>query len=424
MPWPWKRKKKKKKIHEQLVHLLARHPRRSAAAQVHAHLLTSGAHRRLPAGAALALWKPILRLYSLGPSPEEALLLLLSQKPLLSASGDSFTFSFLIKSCANLRRPAAGRHLHAAALARGFSPGVYLQTALLNMYASCGLLPDAAQVFDEMPHRNTVSFNAMIAALASSGRLPGARALFSTMPAPNIISWTCLIDGYTRGGQPGEALALFKRMPAAGIPPTAVTILAVAPAINGLDLAASVHGVSARRGLLCLRVLNCLIDAYAKAGAAGSAAGVFEEVFNSGRESVVTWTSLVAAHGGLVEEGLGLLGSMARFGVEPGEKHYGCVVDLLGRAGRLEEAERVALAVPGSSLVWRTLLNCCCLQGEAGMGERALKKVVELERELHSLDFVVMSNVLTRAGRLGDAERVRMVVNRRRLPKIPGRSLV
>lgn len=448
-----------------LLYLLERHPRRCTAAQVHAHLITTGRHRTPAEETALRLWNAILRHYSMGNFPQEALLLY-RQAQHLGGAADSFTFSFLIKACANLSRPEMGRQVHCITIKKGFHPGVYVQTALLNMYCECGLIEDAGQLFDEMPEKNPVTWNALITGLARSGEIDRARATFERMNHRNLISWTCLIDGYTRACRFHEALLLFCQMMAEGLSPTEVTVLAIVPSICGvgsLDLAGSLHAFCEKVGLAIadIRVCNCLIDMYAKCGSIDRSLRAFGEI--SGRRNLVSWTSIISgfamhgmaeevmellegmeeeglrpnrvtflsilnacSHGGLVEEGVKLFSRMVSLhGVEPEIKHYGCVIDMLGRVGRLEEAEKMILQMPvaANAVLWRTLLHCCSIHGDAQTGERAMIRVLEIEKG-YAGDYVTLSNTLTGAGRFGDAEGVRRLMDERNVAKIPGHSLV
>lgn len=138
----------------------------------------------------------------------------------------------------------------------------------------------------------------------------------------------------------------------------------------------------------------------------------------------VTFLSILSAcsHGGLVEEGLEFFRKMVNEClVEPDVKHYGCLIDMLGRAGRLEEAEKMALQISSeitNAVIWRTLLGACSFDGNVEMGERVMRKILEMERR-YGGDYVLLSNLFAGFGRFADAE-----MDERNATKVPGLSLV
>ncbi|OVA03913.1 Pentatricopeptide repeat [Macleaya cordata] len=420
----------------------------------------------------MMIWNTLLREYSLGLFPEEALnlyKLVFHECSPSSVPSDSFTFSFLLKACANLNQPIKGTQVHAHIIKFGFEFHVYVQTALVNMYLICGCLGDGVKVFEVMPERNLVTWNVMITGLTKLGELNIARPYFDEMPHRTVISWTGIIDGHTRLNQHAEALTLFRRMTMSeGIKPTEITILAILPAVwnlGSLDLSHSLYAYSEKTGFISsdIRVTNSFIDTFAKCGCIDSSFRVFEEISRE-RKNLITWTSIISglamhgmakeavkyfeemekegfkpnritflsvlsacSHGGLIEEGVGFFEKMVYgYQIMPDIKHYGCMIDMLGRVGMLEEAEKMAMEVPvemANVVIWRTLLGACSFHGNVEMSERVMKKILEIERG-YGGDYVLFSNILSGVGRFGDAERVRRLMDERKVLKIPGLSLV
>lgn len=453
---------------QRLVSLLLKNPAdRKSTQQIHSHLVTTSVlfHKS-------SAFNALLRSYSLGDFPQEAFLLF---KQLNHNDGcnlsffDSFTYSFLLKACANLCSIFTGCQLHELTLKLGFESHVHVQTALVNMYADCGFLVEATRVFDEMPQRNSVTWNVMITGLIKWGDLATAHCLFNQMPNRTIVSWTGIIDGYTRMNKPSRALELFRRMALEdGIQPSEITLLAIFPAIStlgNLKLCQCVHAYGEKKGFCTsdIRVANSLIDSYAKCGCMGSALKFFEELPNN-KKNLVSWTSIITglamhgkgkkavesfvrmenagfkpnritllsvlnacSHGGLVDEGIRFFEKMVgEYQIPADIKHYGCVVDMLGRAGRLEEAEKMALEIPAeivNDVIWRILLGACSFHGNVEMAERVTRKILEIEKE-YGGDYVLMSNILTGAERFGDAENIRKLMEQRYAFKLPGQSLV
>ncbi|KAF3437822.1 hypothetical protein FNV43_RR20578 [Rhamnella rubrinervis] len=457
-----------------LVSLLLNYlSRRQATQQVHSHIVTSGLLHQLylhhSTNLYILLLNTLLRCYSIGHFPHEAFTL---YKHFLNSpfpsSFDSFTYSFLIHACANLNSMIGGIQVHGLMFKVGFHFHVYVQTALVNMYAACGFLLEALTVFDEMPEKNSVTWNVMITGLTKWGELEFARSLFDQMPNRTVVSWTGIIDVYTRMNKPDEAIALFQRMVVHdGIQPTEITVLAILPAISNLgalEICNSIHAYGEKRGfnIFDTRIANSLVDSYAKCGCISSAARFFGEI-SSERINLVSWTSIISgfamhgmgkqavehfkmmekaglrpnrvtflsvlnscSHGGLIEEGLKFFDKMVgEYEIAPDIKHYGCLIDMLGRAGRLEEAEKVALEIPSeivNVVVWRTLLGSCSFHGNVEMGERVTRKIMEMERG-YGGDYVLMSNIFAGVGRFEDAERFRRLLDTRNVFKVPGHSL-
>ncbi|XP_050224622.1 pentatricopeptide repeat-containing protein At1g09220, mitochondrial [Mercurialis annua] len=439
--------------------------------QIHSHLLTNGLFIN-----SMLLFNILLRCYSLTTSPHLAFLLynqlqlLYFHSPLLSPFVfDSFTYTFLLNACANAFCPRVGSQLHSLIIKVGFRSHIYVHTALVNMYVSSGILCNARLAFDEMPERNSVTWNVMITGLVKLGELEFAVSLFDEMPEKNVVSWTGIIDGYVRMEKYGESLGLFRRMVSLeGIRPSEITILAILPAISNmreLKNCGLIHGYVEKRGFnkSDIRVANSIIDTYAKCGCIESASRFFEEI-SAERKNLVSWTSIISgfamygmgneaveifermektgvkpnrvtflsvlnacSHGGLVEEGYMLFEKMVNeYSILPDIKHYGCLIDMLGRTGRLEEAEKLALRIPSeiaNVVIWRTLLGACSFHGDIEMGERVTRMIMEMERG-YGGDYVLMHNIFSGAGRFKDAERLRILMDERNAFKLSGHSSV
>nr|CAB3478663.1 unnamed protein product [Digitaria exilis] len=442
-----------------LVALLLRHQdRRRQLLQIHAQLVAHQVFDQSPAP-----WRALLKAYSHGPFAQEALLLFrLARRNL---ADDTFAFAFSLKACAGLGWPRASAQLHGLVIRKGFEFHAYVHTSLINAYVVCGHLVEARRAFGEMPTKNVVTWNVMITGFAAWGEVEYARILFERMPCKNVVSWTGLIDGYTRACLYAEAVALFCHMMAGGISPSEITVLAVVPAVfnlGGVLMGEMLHVYCEKKGLMSdVRLGNSLIDLYAKIGSVQNSLKVFNEMLD--RRNLVSWTSIIScfamhglsmeavelfaemrregirpnritflsvinacSHGGLVEQGLAFFKSMVyEYNINPEVKHFGCIIDMLGRAGRLNEAEQIieGLPVEVNVIVWRTLLGCCSKYGEIEIGQRAIKRILNLEKESGG-DFAVLSNMLNELGWFSDAEQVRKLVDVRKTVKVPGLALV
>lgn len=447
--------------------------------QLHSHFTTCGLlllHQKQNSQK-LFLFNPLLRCYSLGENPLRAYFLYdqLQQLHFLSHHNqrlppfDSFTYLFLLKASSNPRFPSLllGIGLHGLTLKLGFESHVYVQTAFVELYLAAGNRIDAYKVFDEMPERNPVTWNVMITGLTNLGEFEKALCFLENMPNRNVVSWTTIIDGYARVNKPKDAILLFSRMVACdAINPNEITILAILPAVWNLGdqrMCGSVHAYVGKRGFVpCdIRVTNSLIDAYAKCGCIQSALKFFIEIPNE-RKNLVSWTTMISAFAmhGMGKEVVSMFKDMERFGLKPNRvtmisvlnacshgglaeeefleffnkmvskykitpdvKHYGCLVDMLRRKGRLEEAEKIALEIPinQKAVVWRMLLGACSVYDDAEMAERVTRKLMELDTS-HGGDYVLMSNIFCGSGRFSDAQRFRKLMDVRRVVKLPGHS--
>ncbi|KAI3880398.1 hypothetical protein MKX03_020879 [Papaver bracteatum] len=339
--------------------------------------------------------------------------------------------------------------------------------SMISGFAKCGLLPLARKMFDEMPLKNVASWNAMISSYAQSGEVELARSLFDKMPEKDVISWSCMISGYAQNGHGRDALGLFKEMVESKncIRPnevTLVSVLSVCGNLAALDQGKWVHVYIERNGMRLSDNLGAsLVDMYAKCGCVGTAVEIFWKLV---QKNVSTWNALITGfavngaaqhalklfeemlrlkakpdsitflgvlmaccHGGLVEEGLRHFRSMSKdYGIQPEIKHYGCVVDLLGRAGLLDEAQQMVRSMPMKPdvMVLGALLGACRIHGNAAIAD-ALRKEFLLERTPEEAGcHVLLSNIYATAGRWGDASNVRSEFNSSQTKKNTGFSAI
>ncbi|RZC83348.1 hypothetical protein C5167_046136 [Papaver somniferum] len=295
-----------------------------------------------------------------------------------------------------------------------------------------------------------------------------ARSIFDDMPCKNIVSWTGIIDGYVRSNRHTEALTLFRQLTLIeGILPTEVTVLTILTSVwktGSFDLLQSLHAYLVKTGFILsdVRVTNSLIDTYVECGSIDYGFEVFQEVPTK-RKNLITWTTIISglamhgkakeavnhfqemekqglkphrvtflsvmnacSHGGLIEQGREFFEKMINlYRINPDTKHYGCMVDMFGRVGMLEEAEKMAMEIPTEMInviIWRTLLGACSYHGNAEMSERVMKKIFELEKD-YSGDYVLLSNTFSGAGRFDDAKMIRKIMDERNVVKVPGLSL-
>ncbi|CAA6656232.1 unnamed protein product [Spirodela intermedia] len=325
---------------------------------------------------------------------------------------------------------------------------------------------DAARhLFAQMPARDSFSWNSMIDGLVKSGNVELARALFNEMPDKDLITWNIMISGYAKNGCFIEALSLFQEMPSRGklLPDstTLATALSAIAELGQINDGLSIHEYIQRNQLpLGGKLGVALIDMYSKCGRLEKALKIFEI---SGRRSVDHWNAMIGglavhgygrlalhlfqemgrhslrpdditfieilnacSHSGLVEEGLAFFSAMeAEYNMTPKVQHYGCVVDILGRAGRLEEARRLIEAMPmgPNEVVWRSLLSACKNHGSVGIGQSAAKNLLQIS-SCDSSSYILLCNMYAGVRMWADACRIRAAMKEREIRKVPGCSWI
>ncbi|XP_058107200.1 pentatricopeptide repeat-containing protein At2g22410, mitochondrial-like [Magnolia sinica] len=341
---------------------------------------------------------------------------------------------------------------------------VYLGNTLIDLHGRRGSVELARKVFDKMPRRNIVSWNAMIMGYAKAGDIVSARKLFDEMPEKDLISWTSIIAGYSQANRFVEALDFFREMMLANVEPDEITIASVISAcshLGALDVGKGIHDYIHKNNIkMDIYVGNSLIDMYCKCGCIEKALEVFSEMKE---KDAVSWTSIISgmavngyaedalkffsqmlsesvrpnsvtfigvllacSHGGLVDKGFEYFKSMTEdYQIEPQMKHYGCMVDLLGRSGHLDKAYDfiTELPVAPDPMMWRILLSSCMLHGNVSLAEIIAKKVIELDPG-NSGNYVLLSKTYAGAERWDDATEVREMMEEREVQKAPGCSSI
>nr|XP_023907431.1 pentatricopeptide repeat-containing protein At3g18970-like isoform X2 [Quercus suber]XP_023907503.1 pentatricopeptide repeat-containing protein At3g18970-like isoform X2 [Quercus suber] len=259
----------------------------------------------------------------------------------------------------------------------GVKPTDTTMVCVLSMASHLGVLESGACVHGYIektvcvPENDVFIGTGLVDMYAKCGCLESALSVFWQMNEKNVLTWTAMLTGLAIHGRAKEALELLDSMGASGIKP-----------------------------------------------------------------NVVTFTSLLSAccHVGLVEEGIHLFDKMRnKFGVLPVMQHYGCMVDLLGRAGHLKEAYEfiMGMQIEPDAIIWRSLLSSCKVHGDVIMGEKVGKLLLQLQPEksdanltVRSEDFVALSNVYATAERWGEVEMVRKEMKVKGIDNKPGCSSV
>lgn len=375
-----------------------------------------------------------------------------------------FSLTNVLSACARSLALEQGKQIHGCSIKAGLLSHLYVASALVDTYAKCGLIEDARLVFNKMLTRDVLSWTTMISGYAKCGNVESGRELFDIMPERNMVSWTAMIGGYSQLGYGEEALELFYEMQVEGMKPDQFTFGSVLKACAGLAApkqGKKVHAQLVKVGLESnIFVASALADMYAKCGIIEDSRHVFDKM---PKLDVVAWNTMIAgyaqhgfgkdaiklfeemlqagmkpddvtfivvlsacSHAGLVYEGRKYFDSMARdYCITPKEDHYACLIDLLGRAGQLDEAMDCITNMPfkPNANVWNALLGACRLHGNLELGIHAAERLLELEPQA-SATYILLSNIYAAVGRWDDAARVRKLMKDRGVKKEPGLSWI
>lgn len=385
---------------------------------------------------------------------------------------DEITLASVLSACATLSAVEEGLQIHARVMKFDkFRNDIVTGNALVDMYSKCGRLNEARRVFDGMPIRNLVSETSMVSGYAKAGSLKAARVMFTRMIERDIVSWNALIAGCTQNGDDEEAFGLYRLLKRESVEPTHYTfgnLLNACANLADLQLGRQAHGHVLKHGLHFqsqaedsdIFVGNSLIDMYMKCGSvedgyrvfrsmserdkvswnaiivgfaqnghAEEALGIFQEMLEWGEKpDHVTMIGVLCAcsHSGLVEEGRRYFQSMVEdYGLVPAKDHYTCMVDLLGRAGLLDEAKDVieAMPLPADAVVWGSLLAACKVHRNIVLGKYVADKLLEINPS-DSGPYVLLSNMYAERGRWSDVIKIRKKMRERRVIKQPGCSWI
>ncbi|KAK4402218.1 putative pentatricopeptide repeat-containing protein [Sesamum angolense] len=414
---------------------------------------------------------------------------------------DHYTLPCVLKACSASDDLRFGLQIHCPAVKKGLDLTLFTGNGLVAMYGKCGNLEDARRVLDEMPCRDIVSWNSMVAGYAQNGRFdealevckemeslgvkpdPGTMAslspavtntstenvmfmkkIFLGMSKEELVAWNVMTAVYANNSMSTEAIDLYLQMETNGIQPDAITIASVLPAcgdLSAVSLGKRIHEYVEMRGLKPnLSIENALIDMYAKCGCLVEARKVFDEMQ---MKDVISWTSMMSAYGrsGKGQEAIELFSKMQDLGLVPDSiafvsilsacshagllsegrnyfrlmteeykivprlEHYTCMVDLLGRAGRVDEAYTHIKQMPmkPNDRVWGALLNACHVYNNMDIGVVAADHLFQLAPQ-QSGYYVLLSNIYAKAGRWKDVTLIRSIMRGRGIKKIPGVSNV
>ncbi|KVH93832.1 Pentatricopeptide repeat-containing protein [Cynara cardunculus var. scolymus] len=414
----------------------------------------------------LVSWNVLISGYVRCKKFEDAVGVYLQMREEESVRPDEATVVSTLSACIALKNLELGKEIHHYVTHEiGFT--TIIGNALLDMYSKCGCLDVAREIFDGLPKKNVICWTSMVSGYVSCGQLDDARLLFDRSPVKDIVLWTAMINGYVQFNNVDEAMVLFQQMQTYRIKPdkfTVVALLTGCAQVGALEQGEWIHEYMNEHRIIIDAVCGtALIDMYAKCGRIEKSLEVF---YGLQEKDTASWTSIICAlslngksgkalqlfsemkeygfrpdditfigvlnacsHGGLVEEGRRHFESMKSvYEIEPKIEHYGCLIDLLGRAGLLKEAEKIVNKIPKEKdeilvPVYGALLSACRLYGDVDMGEHLADRLSEIEDGDSSI-HTLMANIYASAGRWEDVKKVRSKMRAIGVRKEPGCSSI
>ncbi|KAJ4850815.1 Pentatricopeptide repeat-containing protein [Turnera subulata] len=379
-------------------------------------------------------WTAMISAYVRHNKPGEALeLYRMMKKSEKNPECNKFTVSSVLAAAAAIPCLRIGREIHGYMMRTGLDSDEVVWSALSDMYGKCGSIEEARHIFDKMVHRD-------------------------------VVTWTAMIDRYFEAGRRKEGFSLFVELLRSGIRPNEYTFAGVlnACADSALEeFGKKVHGFMTRTGFDPLSfAVSALVHMYSKCGNMVSAGRVFKGM---GKPDLVSWTSLIVGyaqngqpdeaiqyfemllksgtrpdhvtfvgvlsacvHAGLVDKGLEYFHSIDKeYGLTHTADHYACIVDLLARSGRFDEAERIIGEMPmkPDKYLWASLLGGCRIHGNLELAKRAAEALFEIEPE-NPATYVTMANIYATAGMWSEVANIRKAMDGRGVVKKPGLSWI
>jgi pentatricopeptide repeat protein len=341
---------------------------------------------------------------------------------------NAYTFSSVLGACGT---PGVLAAMHASIVKAGLDSDVFVRSSLIDAYMKLG-------------------------------DLDGGRCVFGEMVTGDLVVWNSIIAGFAQGGDGLGALELFKSMKDAGFSSNQGTLTSVLRACTGmvmLEVGRQVHAhvLKYEKDLI---LHNALLDMYSKCGSLQDADSLFHRM---PQRDVISWSTMISglaqngrsnealrtfdlmksegvtpnhitmigvlfacSHAGLVEDGRYYFRSMEKlFGIQPEREHYNCMVDLLGRAGKLDEAVEIIhrMKFEPDTTLWRTLLGACRMHKNANLAAYAAKEILKLEPEDQGAR-ILLSNIYADLRQWTDSEKTWKAMRDRGVQKEPGRSWI
>ncbi|KAF8775292.1 hypothetical protein HU200_004698 [Digitaria exilis] len=346
---------------------------------------------------------------------------------------DEFGLGSLFRCCAGLRDVVSGQQVHAYVVRSGLDRDMCVGSSMAHMYMRCGFLGDGEAVLRALPSLNIVSCNTIIAGRTQNGDSEGAVDYFCMIRGAgmevNAVTFVSAISSCSDLAALAQGQQVHAQAIKAGVDKVEPVMTSLVHMYSRCGCLGDAERVFFGYSGTDLVVCSAMISAYGFHGHGQKAVDLFKQMMAGGAEpNEITFLTLLYAcsHSGLEDEGMECFEIMTKTcRLQPSVKHYTCLVDLLGRSGRLNEAEALILSMPmrPDAIIWKTLLSACKNQKNFDMAERIAERVIELD-PYDSVSYVLLSNIRATSSRWEDASMVRETMRKHNVRKEPGVSWV
>ncbi|KAF8410581.1 hypothetical protein HHK36_003113 [Tetracentron sinense] len=345
---------------------------------------------------------------------------------------NKFTVSSALAASAAVPCLQLGKEIHGYIMRTGLDSDAVVWSALSDMYGKCGSIEEARHIFDKMLGRDVVSWTTMIGRYFEMGRREEGLGLFSDMLRseirPNDFTLAGVLNACSNQAAEDLGKQVHGYMTRIGFDPfsfAASTVVHMYSKCGNIESAKRFFKGISQPDLVSW---TSMISGYAQNGQPEEALRYFELLLKSGtKPDHITFVGVLSActHAGLVDKGLEYFRSIEEHGLTHTADHYACLVDLLGRSGRFEEAEEIIDKMPmkPDKFLWASLLGGCRIHGNLRLAKRAAEALLEIEPE-NAATYVTLANIYATAGMWDEVEKIRKTMDERGVVKNPGSSWI
>ncbi|XP_074288141.1 putative pentatricopeptide repeat-containing protein At1g77010, mitochondrial [Silene latifolia] len=409
----------------------------------------------------VVVWNSLITGYVTNNEGNEALILF----NMMRNNGFKPEFSILnsaLNACATTRALQHGKQLHNLTLKSGISQDIVVACSVISMYTKCKVPDDACKFFREVKHRDTPLLNSMICTYSNCGRVNEAKEIFDNMQHKTLISWNSMLAGFAQNGSPESTLHIFREMNKREIRMDKFTLASAISACASITSREFGEQIFARATVLGLEgdliVSTSLIDLYCKCGTVNLGRNLFNNMI---KPDVASWNSMLTGYAnngqamevfslfadmrhsgvkpddvtftvilsacrycGLIEEARKLFHLMqSDYHIKPAYEHYTCMVDLLARAGCLDEAVHLIrqTSFQDDVVIWSSVLRGCVAHGNKILGKEVAEMIIQLDPE-NSGAYIQLSGMFATSGDWDGSTQVRDTMRAKHLEKNAGIS--